>query len=356
MSLSLSVRLPRSSFKLDVECEIPGSGITALFGPSGSGKTTLLRCIAGLERAADARLRFNDEIWQDEQHFVPPHRRRIGYVFQEANLFSHLDTRRNLEYGLRRVPRPDRLFQFDDAVPLLGLTQLLDHQPHQLSGGERQRVAIARALLTSPQLLLMDEPLSHLDLASRHDLLPMLERLHDELAIPIIYVSHEIDEVMRIADHLALLEAGHAIAFGPIQELLTRPDLPLAHLDQGGSVLEGVIAQHDAQYHLSYVDVSGGRLAISLKSTPVGKRVRVRVEARDVSLALSPPERSSITNVIPGRVLDVTADRDPAQRLVRIEVGGKPLLARITQRSVLQLAIEPGTQLYAQIKSVALMD
>ena len=356
MSLSLAVRLPRSAFELQVDWDIPGSGITALFGPSGSGKTTLLRCIAGLERPQDARVRFKDEIWQDGRRFLPPHRRRIGYVFQEANLFPHLNTRRNLEYGFRRVPRGERLFQFDDAVPLLGLTQLLDHRPHQLSGGQRQRVAIARALLTSPQLLLMDEPLSHLDLASRSDLLPLLERLHDELAIPIVYVSHEINEVMRVADHLALLEGGRSVALGPIQELLTRPDLLLAHLDQAGTVLEGVIAQHDTQFHLSYVDVPGGRVAISLKSTPVGKRVRVRVEARDVSLALTPPQRSSITNVLAGRVLDVSADRDPAQRLIRIDVGGQPLLARITQRSVLQLAIEPGTRLYAQIKSVALMD
>jgi molybdate transport system ATP-binding protein len=217
-------------------------------------------------------------------------------------------------------------------------------------------VAIARALLSSPRLLLMDEPLSSLDLASRNDVLPHLERLHDDLSIPILYVSHEVNEVMRIADHLLLMDAGRSVAFGPVQELLTRPDLPLAHLEQAGSVLEGVIAQHDQQYHLSYVEVPGGRLAISLKSAPIGKTVRVRIEARDVSLALQPPQRSSITNVLPARVADVTADRDPAQRLIRLQVGNSPLLARITQRSVQQLAIASGQQVYVQIKSVALME
>jgi molybdate transport system ATP-binding protein len=356
MSLSLNLRLPRKAFELKVELEFPASGITAVFGPSGSGKTALLRCIAGLERPPQASVRFNDEVWQDDAHFLPTHRRRLGYVFQEASLFPHLSVRRNLEYGLRRVPRLQRLVKLDDAVALLGLGSLLDRDPHQLSGGQRQRVAIARALLASPQLLLMDEPLSNLDVASRNEVLPDLERLHDQLAIPIVYVSHEVNEVMRIADHLALLDAGRLVAFGPIHELLTRPDLPLAHLDQAGSVLEGVIAQHDPQFHLSYVDVPGGRLAISLKSAPIGRRVRVLVEARDVSLALFAPQQTSITNILPGRVLDVSEDRDPAQQLIRVDVGGKPLLARITTRSVQQLRIAAGTSLYAQIKSVALMD
>jgi molybdate transport system ATP-binding protein len=356
MSLSLSVELPRRDFQLRVKLDIPGSGITALFGPSGSGKTTLLRCIAGLERPPRATVRFNDESWQDETHFVPTHRRRLGYVFQEGSLFPHLSVRGNLDYGLRRVPRLQRLVKLDDAVSLLGLANLLDHQPHQLSGGQRQRVALARALLVSPQLLLMDEPLSNLDIASRNEVLPHLERLHDQLAIPIVYVSHELNEVMRVADHLALLETGRLVAFGSIHDMLSRPELPLAHLDQAGSVFEGVIAQHDSQFHLSYVDVEGGRLAISLRPVPIGRKVRVVVEARDVSLALSPPQQTSITNILPARVLDVSADRDPAQKLVRIQVGGKPLIARITTRSVQQLQIAPGIALYAQIKSVALMD
>jgi molybdate transport system ATP-binding protein len=356
MSLAINLRFARKDFELQIDSRFPDSGITALFGPSGSGKTTLLRCIAGLERVPGAQLRFNDETWQDEKAFLPTHRRRVGYVFQEASLFPHLTTRDNLSFGLRRVPAAQRRVQLDEAVTFMGLSDLLVRRPHEMSGGQRQRIAIARALLTSPQLLLMDEPLSSLDLTSRGDLLPHLERLHDELSIPIVYVTHDINEVMRVADHIGLLDAGRMTALGPIHELLTRPDLPLIHLDQAGSILDGIIAQHDAHFHLSYVDVPGGRLAISLKSAPIGKAVRVRIEARDVSLAIRPPQQSSITNILPARVLDVIADRDPAQQLVRIDVGGKTLLARITQRSAFQLAIEPGTQLYAQIKSVALMN
>ena len=356
MSLALDIAWPRADFQLNVDCEFPDSGITALFGRSGSGKTTLLRCVAGLERALRASVRFNGDVWQNDRRFVPPHQRPLGYVFQESSLFPHLDARGNLEYGLRRVPAARRRIGFDQAVQFMGLESLLAHRANELSGGQRQRVAIARALLTSPQLLLMDEPLSNLDLASRSEILPHLERLHDELSIPIVYVSHEISDVMRIADHIALLEAGSVRAFGSIHDLLTRPDLPLAHLEEAGSIFEGVIAQHDAQYHLSYVGITAGRLAISLRAAPVGQRVRVRIDARDVSLALKPPEQSSITNILPGRVMDVSDDRDPAQRLVRIDVGGRPLLARITLRSVAQLGIAPGMALYAQVKSVALMD
>jgi molybdate transport system ATP-binding protein len=356
VSLTLNISWLRPDFQLQVDCEFPERGITALFGRSGSGKTTILRCIAGLERTAPACVSFSGEVWQDRQHFVPPHRRPLGYVFQESSLFPHLDARRNLEYGLQRVPAAQRRIGFEQAVEFMGLERLLDHRADQLSGGQRQRVAIARALLTSPRLLLMDEPLSNLDLASRAEILPHLERLHDELSIPIVYVSHEISEVMRIADHIALLEAGSVRAFGSIHELLTRPDLPLAHLEEAGSIFEGVIEQHDTQYHLSYVAIAAGRLAISLRAAPIGQRVRVRIDARDVSLALKPPELSSITNILPGRVLDVSEDRDPAQRLVRIDIGGRPLLARVTQRSVAQLGLVPGVALHAQIKSVALMD
>ena len=356
MSLALDIDWSRSDFQLTVDCEIPASGITALFGRSGSGKTTLLRCVAGLEHAPHACVRFNDELWQHERRFLPTYRRPLGYVFQESSLFAHLDVRGNLAYGLKRVPAARRRISFDQAVQFMGLENLLAHRAHELSGGQRQRVAIARALLVSPQLLLLDEPLSNLDLASRAEILPQLERLHDQLSIPIVYVSHEISEVMRIADYIALLDAGRMQAFGPIDELLTRPDLPLAHMESAGSIFEGVIDEHDTHYHLSYVAIAAGRLAISLRAAPLGQRVRVRIDARDVSLALEPAHHSSITNILPGRVIDVTEDRDAAQRLVRIDVGGRPLLARITGRSVAQLCIVPGMALYAQVKSVALMD
>ena len=237
----------------------------------------------------------------------------------------------------------------------MGLQDLLGRRADQLSGGQRRRAAIARALLTSPRLLLMDEPLSSLDAESRSELLPHLERLRDALSIPILYVSHDIGEVMRIADRLALLESGSLRAQGPLHELLTRPDLPLAHLEEAGSIFEGSISEHDEHYRLSYVDIPGGRVAISRRPAPIGQPVRVRIDARDVSLALKPPEQSSITNILPGRVMDVSLDRDAAQRLVRIDVGGRPLLARITLRSVDKLGIAPGAAVYAQIKTVALM-
>ncbi len=355
MSLQLDVKWSRGDFELKVQLETAPAGITAIFGPSGCGKTTLLRCIAGLDRPAGARLQFNDQIWQDQKRFVPSHRRRLAYVFQEPSLFPHLNVRDNLRYGFKRVPVHERHVQLDEAIAFLSLKDLLDRVPQQLSGGQRQRVAIARALLSSPQLLLMDEPLSSLDHAGRQEVLPHLQRLHDDLSIPIIYVSHELSEVMLIADHLALLTAGRLVTMGPIHEVLTRTDLPVAHLEQSGSVLDGRIAQHDSQYSLSYLDVCGGRLAISHREAPVGTSVRVRIEARDVSLVLQPPQQSSITNILPAQVIDVSDDRDPAQRLVKLDINGRPLLARITRRSEQQLAIAPGARVYAQIKSVALM-
>ncbi len=355
MALELSLSLTRGSFSLQVDGRWPARGVTALFGRSGTGKTTLLRCIAGLERLP-ARVVFNDTVWQDATQFVPAHRRSIGYVFQEPSLFPHYDVRGNLEYGLRRRAPEARRVSLDEAVSLLGLETLLSHRPPQLSGGQRQRVAIARALLASPRLLLMDEPLSSLDEISKDEILPRLERLRDALDIPILYVSHALGEVMRLADELVLLEAGRVRAAGPLQSLLTRADLPLGGFDQAGSVLEGAVAEHDPQYHLSYVLVSGGRLALSLQALPPGHRVRVRIDARDVSLALQPSQQSSISNVLPGTVLDLRTEVDPAQMLVRVKVGADVLLARVTRRSAVQLGITEGMGVYVQIKSVALMD
>ena len=356
MTLALRVALALPTFALDVTCDIPTQGITGLFGRSGSGKTTLLRCIAGLERTARAQIEFNGELWQDAGRFLPTHRRAVGYVFQESSLFPHLDVRGNLEFGLRRVPAPQRRLGFDEAVALLDLSALLRQRAPRLSGGERQRVAIARALLTSPQLLLMDEPLSNLDQSSKAEILPHLERLRDSLAIPIIYVSHALGEVMRLADHLVLLEAGRVRAAGPLQQLLARSDLPLGHFEDSGCVFDAVIEEHDPSYHLTYVRIGAGRLAVSLKQAPIGHRVRVRIDARDVSLALKPPELTSIINILPAKVLAVSDDRDPAQTLVRLELATEPLLARITRRSAVQLGIAPGMLLYAQVKGVALME
>jgi molybdate transport system ATP-binding protein len=356
MALELSIALARPGFTLEVQGAFPSQGVTALFGRSGSGKTTLLRCIAGLERRGVARVCLDGELWQDAQHFLPTHQRALGYVFQEPVLFPHYDVRGNLEYALRRVPPAQRRVGFEEAVSLLGVQALLQQRTQQLSGGERQRVAIARALLSSPRLLLLDEPLSNLDETGKAEILPHLERLRDVASVPIFYVSHALNEVMRLADHLVLLEAGRVRAAGPLQELLTRADLPLDYLSSGAAIVEGQIEAHDAHYHLSYLATPAGRLTIALKALPIGHRVRVRIDARDVSVALKQPELTSISNILPSKVLEVLPDRDPAQVTVRLAVGSARLLARITRRSAEQLGIAPDRAVYAQVKSVALME
>ena len=341
------------AFRLEAAFSAPARGVTALFGPSGSGKTTLLRCIAGLERVPGGTLRINGERWQDGGHFLPTHRRPLGYVFQEASLFAHLSVRANLEYGLRRVPQAAHKVAFEQAVALLGLESLLARDPARLSGGERQRVAIARALLTSPQLLLMDEPLAALDQASKDDILPYLERLHDELAIPVLYVSHALDEVARLADHLVLLERGQVRASGPVAELVTRLDLPLAHGDSAEAIVAATVAAHDAEYGLSYLDSRAGRISLPRVALPAGHAVRVRIRARDVSLMLAHPEGTSILNIFPARVVDISDD-SPGHVMVRLDAGGETLLTRITRKSAGLLALAPGAPVFAQVKGVAL--
>lgn len=348
-------QLTLSAFTLDVELSLPARGITALFGPSGSGKTTLLRCIAGLERAPSGRLSIKGEVWQDATHFLPTHRRPLAYVFQEASLFAHLNVRQNVGFGLRRVPRAQRRFALDQAIEWLGIGALLSRMPVTLSGGERQRVAIARALATSPQLLLMDEPLAALDHARKNDILPYLERLHDELDIPVLYVSHSPDEVARLADHMVVLDAGRVIADGALTEVFARADLPLAQGDEASVVLDAVIAQHDPAYHLSQLDFAGGTLWVRTSGDAVGKPVRVRILARDVSLTLAPQTGTSILNILPARIVQISHDHHPAQTRVWLEAGGTALCARITRRSADMLGLHPGLAVWAQIKSVALL-
>jgi molybdate transport system ATP-binding protein len=356
MTILARFALDRGGFRLDAAFEAPGQGVTALFGQSGSGKTTVLRCMAGLERAPGGYFCVNGEDWQDEARgiFLAPHRRPLGYVFQDARLFPHLSVRANLEYGWSRTPRPQRRLQIDEVIALLGLDPLLARVPANLSGGEQQRVAIGRALLTSPALLMMDEPLASLDTASKAEILPFLERLHAELAMPIVYVSHALDEVLRLADHLVLIEAGRIRAQGAMTELIARADLPFAHLDDAGSVLDAIIADHDEAFHLTRLRFAGGFITAARLDLPVGKTVRVRVLARDVSLTLDAPERTSIQNIFPARVADIAA-HNPSQASVRLVVDGATLLARITHKSVAQLHLQVGTSVFAQVKSVALM-
>lgn len=344
-------------FVLDVDLHLPGRGVTALFGHSGSGKTTCLRCVAGLERAESGLLEINGECWQDSARglFVPTHKRPLGYVFQEASLFAHLSVRRNLEFGMKRIAAASRRVAWEQAVELLGIGHLLERLPARLSGGERQRVGIARALLTSPRLLLMDEPLAALDLKRKNEILPYLERLHDELDIPVLYVSHAPDEVARLADHVVLLDQGRVVAQGGLQETLARLDLPTAFSEDAGVVIQSVVAAHDDAYHLTRLDFPGGHVLVARRPEPVGHALRFRVHARDVSLALEHAEGSSITNILAATVQEVAAADTPAHVLVRLAADGTPLLARITRRSCDLLGIRPGKRLWAQIKAVALL-
>lgn len=355
MSLRARFRLAYAAFSLEVDLELPGKGVTALFGVSGSGKTTLLRCIAGLERRAQGFLEVNGERWQDHRGAVPTHRRALGFVFQDARLFPHLSVAANLDFGRRRVPAGEQRVSLEHAIELLGIEHLLSRRPQRLSGGERQRVAIARALATSPRLLLMDEPLVALDLARKQEVLPYLERLRDDLAIPLIYVTHAPDEVARLADYLVVMESGRAVAQGPLAETLARLDLPIRLGDDAGVVLDSTVVERDATWQLARVAFAGGSLWVRDAGHDLGRHVRVRVQARDVSIARQPVVATSILNTLPARVVDLAADAHPALMLVLVHVGEAPIVARVTRRSVADLGLEPGQSVWIQIKTVALV-
>lgn len=354
MSIEARFRARRGDFLLDADLKVPAQGVTALFGASGCGKTTLLRAIAGLDRHAGGHVTVAGECWQDANRFVAPHRRALGYVFQEASLFPHLSVRGNLEYGWRRVPVAERRVSFDRVVELTGLDCLLQRRPDSLSGGERQRVAVARALLASPRLLLMDEPLAALDRGSRNDILKFLRRLDQELGVPVLYVSHSQDEVSRVADRIALMASGRIEAIGPIADMATRLDLPLAHGDQAEAVIEADVAGHDETYHLTYLDFPAGRFTVAREDLPIGHRVRLRLLARDVSLTLERQTGTSILNVFPARV-SALSDESAAQVMVRLDASGVPVLSRVTRKSAAALALAPGRELFVQVKSVALL-
>jgi molybdate transport system ATP-binding protein len=351
----LRLALRRADFALEVDVELPPAGIAALFGPSGSGKTTVLRCVAGLERAA-GRVRIAGEDWQDDARglFVPTWRRPLGYVFQEASLFDHLDVRGNLAYARRRGGEGAAALR--DAVELLGIGHLLARRTAQLSGGERQRVAIARALATRPRVLLLDEPLAALDAARRQEILPWLERLRDQLQIPMLYVTHSADEMARLADTVVLLQDGRALACGPLAATLARLDLPAAQGEDAGAVLHARLAERDARWHLARVEFDGGALWVRDPGGAIGRPVRVRVLARDVSLATQPPAGSSIQNALACTVRGIAPGLHPSQAMVQLACGPSLLLARITARAADALALAPGAVVWAQVKSAALVE
>lgn len=346
-------------FRLDIGFEFPDRGVTALFGPSGCGKTTILRCLAGLSRLPEGRFAINGEVWQDKGVFLPPHRRAVGYVFQGANLFAHLSVRDNLLFGRKRAVRggdKSRDADLDAMVALLGLGHLLDRAPLNLSGGERQRVAVGRALLAKPKLLLMDEPLSALDYGNKAEILPYLERLAKTLRIPVVYVTHAPDEVARLADHLVLIERGRVRASGSLTETMARLDLPMLDEEEAGVGIEARIVERDPQWHLARAEFPGGSLWIRDAGAELGAPVRLMIRARDVTIALSRHEDLSVLNALRGEVTDVAPGRHPAVRMVRADIGGTPVISRVTARSADELVLAPGQPVWLLVKSVAVLE
>jgi molybdate transport system ATP-binding protein len=355
-SIAARLELALGAFELAVDVEAPAEGVTVVIGESGSGKTTLLRCIAGLEPAARGRISVVDEVWLDTANgvSVPAHRRGVGFVFQDAALFSHLTVRRNLAYGLRRTPPSARTLGLDETVSSLGIAPLLDRRTDRLSGGERQRVAIARALLSGPRLLLLDEPLASLDAPARAEILGLLRRLFDHSRLPVLYVTHARSEAVRLADHVVLLERGRVRAAGALRDVALRADaVPFGRPDELGAVLDARVSSGDAADELSLLDFGAGSLSVPGRLPP-GERRRLEILASDVSLALDRPSRTSILNVLAARVVEVR-EPDSPQPVVVVAIGDERLLARITRRSLHQLALRPGAPVFAQIKAVALI-
>jgi molybdate transport system ATP-binding protein len=390
MTLHARCRLARPGFVLDVDLELPARGVSAVFGPSGSGKTTLLRCIAGLESRAEGEIRLGDETWQGGRGspLVPSHRRGVGYVFQEADLFEHLSVRGNLAYALRRA-RPGGIAE-PDVIGWLGVEPLLDRRADALSGGERQRVSIARALMANPRVLLMDEPLSSLDDTSRREILPYLKTLHDRLPVPIVYVSHSIQEIVRLADYVVWLDRGRVRGAGPLRDVLRDAGLAAWLGDEAGVVVDATVYAHDDAHHITRLAGPWGIVHARRHDAPPGSGVRLRILARDVSLSLDPEPRSSILNAF-AMVVRRVVDEGPGQVLVELAggegavqgfvdlAGGEgtgqafvdpagredasasaapppALLARVTTLSRERLDLAPGRRVYARVKSVALTD
>lgn len=351
--LEIEVKRQVGDFRIEAGLRAPAAGITALFGPSGAGKTTLVMMVAGLLRPDEGRIALNGRVLFDSAAGidVSPARRGLGYVFQEGRLFPHLSVRANLQYGMRAAKGGPRL-DFLSVVEMLAIAPLLDRRPYTLSGGERQRVAIGRALLAGPKLLLMDEPLASLDAERKDEILPFIEHLRTRFALPVLYVTHAIAEIVRLADAMVVLQGGHVVASGAVAELLSRLDLmDLTGREDAGAVLAVEILGQDRDYGLTRLGFSGGELLVPCIDAPPGARLRIRIHARDVALALEPPGRISVLNVVPGRIAEL-GEGSATSVEVRLDIG-VPLLARITRKSLRELDLRPGKKVFALIKSVA---
>ena len=351
--IECKIQIHLESFILDANFSIPDRGITVVFGPSGSGKTTLLRAIAGLEKSDKGFLKIGDSVWQEGENFLATHKRQIGYVFQDASLFDHLDVKGNLNFVIKRAVGLKEDF-IESIHNLLEIKSLLNRRTTQLSGGERQRVAIARALLTNPKILLLDEPLSALDMKRKNEILPYLDSIHNDLEIPILYVTHSQSEMSRLADHLLLIEDGHIIGSGPVNDMLTRFDMPLSHGAEAVSIIEAKVVGCEAKFNLMHLEFLGGQFVVPDNGFPVQTRVRIRVVARDVSLTKSKQVDTSILNIFPATVQE-TVPEGEAQVMVRLEIKETILLACITRMSSYKLRLDKGTKVFVQVKSVAIL-
>ncbi|OUS13054.1 molybdenum ABC transporter ATP-binding protein [Rhodospirillales bacterium 47_12_T64] len=349
------------AFDLSAEFTLPGKGVTALFGKSGCGKTTVLRCLAGLSHMEDSFLSVKGDVWQDGQDFIPTHKRPVGFVFQEASLFAHLTVKDNLIFGQKRAGDRGQLVHLDDIVSLLGLGDFLSRSAHNLSGGERQRVAIGRALLSGPELLLMDEPLAALDRFSKDEIIPYLERLFQSMDIPMIFVSHDMDEVEQLADYMVLMEEGAVLSCGPLKELLADPKLFIARSPKTASVIDGRIKSFDVADQLTELEIEGGSFLVPGELGDPGSHRRVRIAANDVSLASDLPSKTTILNVLPVHILGIH-ELDQSRVNILLSVGhnnngsGARFLARITRRSLNAFSFATGQNIYAQVKSASMLD
>jgi len=355
MTLTVDVERGLGAFRLKSAFEA-GEGVTALFGRSGAGKTSVVNAIAGILRPDRGRIAIDGEVLFDSERGidVPTPRRRVGYVFQEGRLFPHLNVRQNLRYARLFSAEARRSDRFERVVGLLGLAQLLERRPANLSGGEKQRVAIGRALLSNPRLLLLDEPLASLDAHRRNEIMQYIELMRDEVKIPIVYVSHAVEEVVRLADTVVLMSAGEVAAVGTAEEVMGRTDLrPAAGTFEGGAVIDARVVGQDMQYDLATLAFDGGTLTVTDVDALVGEPVRVRIRARDVSIALERPQRISIQNVIGGRITAVGPERGGVVD-VSIAIGAITLRSRITARAARQLGLAPGLEIYALVKAVSL--
>ncbi len=350
---SLLVQFP--DFTLDVDLSLPESGITAIFGPSGSGKTSLLRAIAGLDRPQKAQITFGQDIWQSDDIFLPPHKRPIGYIFQESSLFDHLSVQQNLDYGQKRIKNPVTAVERDQIIDLLDIAALLRRYPEKLSGGERQRVAIARALLLNPEVLLMDEPMASLDFRRKAEILHFLERLKSRLKIPLLYVSHNVDEVTRLADHLVIMEGGRVRRQGPIREVLSSHKILNSMGDEPFTLLFGRVKTPCTGHQLTEVHMGDMLIRMPRQNVAKGDKIRLLLYARDVSITLRRPENTSVLNIFPCRIETIDAATENGQCLVHLALHNSRIQARVSALSCAELNLQPGKQVFAQVKAISIV-